>query len=130
MAKRNNRKSNGAVLGFEQALWEAVDKLCNNMDAAEYKHVVLGLIFLRCIPPAFEEHGTKLSAGKDSGTGPEDSDGHRAFNIFWVPKEARRSHLQANAKRPTIGKLINDAMVAIQKERRSNELARGVGHVN
>jgi type I restriction enzyme M protein len=106
-------------LGFEAELWQAADKLRNNMDAAEYKHVVLGLIFLKYISDAFEEHRAKLAADKNSGADPEDPDEYRAFNIFWVPKAARWSHLQANAKQPTIGKLIDDAMVAIERDNKS-----------
>ncbi|GMV83556.1 MAG: type I restriction endonuclease subunit M [Planctomycetota bacterium] len=107
-----------AALGFEAKLWLAADKLRNNMDAAEYKHVVLGLIFLKYISDSFEEHRAKLLAGKGEykGSNPEDADEYRAENIFWVPKEARWPHLQANAKQPTIGKLLDDAMVAIERD--------------
>ena len=116
-AKANKQPNgNGATLGFEAKLWQAADKLRNNLDAAEYKHVVLGLIFLKYISDAFEEHRAKLAADKKSGADPEDPDEYRAFNIFWVPKAARWSHLQANAKQPTIGKLIDDAMVAIERD--------------
>jgi len=123
--KANEKKngSNGATLGFEAKLWQAADKLRNNMDAAEYKHVVLGLIFLKYISDAFEEHRAKLVGDKKGGADPEDPDEYRAFNIFWVPKEARWSHLQANAKQPTIGKLIDDAMVAIERD---NKALKGV----
>ena len=111
--------NNGATLGFEAKLWQAADKLRNNMDAAEYKHVVLGLIFLKYISDAFEEHRAKLVAEQESGADPEDPDEYRAFNVFWVPREARWSHLQANAKQPTIGRLIDDAMVAIERDNKS-----------
>ena len=97
-------------------MWAAADKLRNNMDAAEYKHIVLGLIFLKYISDAFEEKNTQLVAEKSKGADPEDPDEYRAFNIFWVPKEARWSFLQANAKQPTIGKLVDDAMVAIERD--------------
>jgi type I restriction enzyme M protein len=109
---------NGANLGFEAKLWLAADKLRNNMDAAEYKHVVLGLIFLKYISDAFEEHRTQLVAAKGdfAGANPEDKDEYLAANVFWVPKEARWSHLQANAKQPTIGKTLDDAMVAIERD--------------
>src|SRR3990172_3651675 len=116
MAKRKTGRANGAVLGFEATLWQAADKMRNNMDAGEYKHVVLGLIFLKYISDAFEEHRAKLMADKKSGADPEDPDEYRAFNIFWVPKEARWARLQANAKQPTIGKLIDGAMVAIERD--------------
>ncbi|MFO0871680.1 MAG: class I SAM-dependent DNA methyltransferase [Pirellulales bacterium] len=107
-----------ANLGFEAKLWLAADKLRNNMDAAEYKHVVLGLIFLKYISDSFEEHHAKLVAGKGDyrGANPEDPDEYRAENVFWVPKEARWTHLQAKAKLPTIGKLVDDAMVAIERD--------------
>jgi type I restriction enzyme M protein len=105
-------------LGFEATLWLAADKLRNNMDAAEYKHVVLGLIFLKYISDSFEEHHAKLAAGEGeyAGANPEDPDEYRAENIFWVPKEARWSYLQANAKQPSIGKIVDDAMVAIERD--------------
>ena len=108
--------NNGATLGFEQTLWQAADKLRNNMDAAEYKHVVLGLIFLKYISDAFEEKHATLAAQQAQGADPEDPDEYRAENVFWVPKEARWSNLRANAKQPTIGKLIDDAMVAIERD--------------
>src|SRR5690242_6021432 len=106
-----NGKSNGAIIGFEAKLWLAADKLSNNMDAAEYKHVVLGLIFLKYISDSYEEMHARLAAGEGdyAGADPEDQDEYRAENVFWVPKEARGSHLQANAKQPTIGKLIDDS---------------------
>jgi len=85
----NNSKSNGATLGFEATLWAAADKLRNNMDAAEYKHVVLGLIFLKYISDAFEERHAQLQKEMSQGADPEDPDEHRADNIFWVPSEAR-----------------------------------------
>lgn len=111
------RKST-AALGFEAKLWLAADKLRNNMDAAEYKHVVLGLIFLKYISDTFDEHHSKLVAGEGdyAGANPEDQDEYKAENIFWVPKEARWPYLQANAKQPAIGKIVDDAMVAIERD--------------
>ncbi|MFZ2472162.1 MAG: class I SAM-dependent DNA methyltransferase [Methanothrix sp.] len=117
--RSNSTKSNGATLGFEATLWAAADKLRNNMDAAEYKHVVLGLIFLKYISDAFEERHAQLLKEVDQGADPEDRDEYRADNIFWVPKEARWSFLQANAKQATIGKFVDDAMVAIERDNRS-----------
>ncbi|MEI7732446.1 MAG: class I SAM-dependent DNA methyltransferase [Verrucomicrobiota bacterium] len=107
-----------ANLGFEAKLWLAADKLRNNLDAAEYKHVVLGLIFLKYISDTFEEHRAKLVAGKGeySDANPEDQDEYKAVNVFWVPKEGRWSHLQASAKQPNIGQLVDDAMVAIERD--------------
>ena len=112
IAKHNN----GANLGFERELWQAADALRSNMDAAEYKHVVLGLIFLKYISDAFEDQHAKLVAEQDQGADPEDPDEYRAVNIFWVPREARWSHLKANAKQPTIGKVVDDAMLAIERD--------------
>ena len=83
------KNGNGATLGFEATPWQAADKLRNNMDAAEYKHVVLGLIFLKYISDAFEEQHAKLVAEQDEGADPEHPDEYRAAGIFWVPKEAR-----------------------------------------
>ncbi|OGH57654.1 MAG: N-6 DNA methylase [Candidatus Lindowbacteria bacterium RIFCSPLOWO2_12_FULL_62_27] len=110
------RTVGSANLGFEATLWSAADKLRNNMDAAEYKHVALGLIFLKYISDAFEELHTKLVSAKSRGTDPEDPDEYRAENVFWVPKEARWARLQDNAKQPKIGKLVDDAMVAIERD--------------
>lgn len=107
---------NGANLGFESELWRAADALRSNMDAAEYKHVVLGLIFLKYISDAFEEQHAKLEADRAQGADPEDPDEYRAINIFWVPKEARWSKLKSEAKQPTIGKVIDDAMLAIERD--------------
>ncbi len=120
-AKRNatpKDASSSATIGFEAKLWLAADKLRNNMDAAEYKHVVLGLIFLKYISDTFEEHRAKLVAGKGTyeGANPEDQDEYKAENVFWVPKEGRWSYLQASAKQPTIGKIVDDAMVAIERD--------------
>jgi type I restriction enzyme M protein len=120
MAKKRatDKSANGANLGFESKLWLAADKMRNNMDAAEYKHVVLGLIFLKYISDAFEELHAKLIAGEGEheGADPEDPDEYRADHVFWVPPEARWSFLQNKAKQPTIGKLIDDAMVAIERD--------------
>ena len=116
--KASAAADSSANLGFEAKLWLAADKLRNNMDAAEYKHVVLGLIFLKYISDAFEEMRAKLLAGKGDyeGSDSEDADEYRAENVFWVPKEARWSHLQASAKQPTIGKVVDDAMVALERD--------------
>jgi type I restriction enzyme M protein len=95
-------------------LWQIADTLRGSMDAAEYKHVVLGLIFLKYISDAFEEQYTKFVSEASTGADPENPDAYRAFNIFWMPKAARWSHLQANARQPTLGRLIDDAMVAIE----------------
>ncbi len=109
-------KNNGANLGFEAELWRTADAMRSNMDAAEYKHIVLGLIFLKYISDAFEEQQAKLQTEHNQGADPEDPDEYRAVNIFWVPKEARWTFLKANAKQPTIGKVIDDAMLAIERD--------------
>jgi type I restriction enzyme M protein len=90
-----NGTGNGAKFGFEADLWRAADALRSNMDAAEYKHVVLGLIFLKYLSDAFEEQHAKLEADRKGGADPAE---YSAVNIFWVPKEARWSNLKANAK--------------------------------
>jgi type I restriction enzyme M protein len=105
-----------AQLGYEAKLWQMADALRNNMDAAEYKHVVLGLIFLKYISDAFEARQAQLLAQEADGADPEDPDEYRAASIFWVPKQARWSHLKANAPQPTIGKLVDDAMTAIERD--------------
>jgi len=111
MAKRGSDKT--ASLGFEDKLWLAADVLRNNMDPAEYKHVVLGLIFLKYISDAFEERQQALRDAGDADL-VEDRDEYTAENVFWVPQVARWSHLQAQAKQPTIGKLLDEAMDAIE----------------
>jgi len=116
-------KGNGANLGFEAELWRAADALRSNMDAAEYKHVVLGLIFLKYISDAFEEQHARLEAERDSGADLEDPDEYRAVNIFWVPPEARWSNLRNQAKDPKIGKVVDDAMLAIERD---NATLKGV----
>jgi type I restriction enzyme M protein len=108
--------STGANVGFEAQLWAAADTLRGSMDAAEYKHVVLGLIFLKYISDAFEEIHAKLEAEKSQGADPEDPDEYRALSIFWVPPEARWSHLKAQAKQATIGQLVDDAMTGIERD--------------
>jgi type I restriction enzyme M protein len=110
---------NGGLLGFEAKLWAAADALRNNMDAAEYKHVVLGLIFLKYISDAFEAKHADLESQKAQGADPEDPDEYRAVSIFWVPKEARWTYLRANAPQPSIGKLVDDAMSAIERDNQS-----------
>jgi type I restriction enzyme M protein len=92
------------------------DALRGSMDAAEYKHVVLGLIFLKYISDAFEEQRAKLENERALGADPEDPDEYRALNIFWVPPEARWSQLKAQAKQPTIGQFVDDAMAGIERD--------------
>ena len=92
------------------------DALRGSMDAAEYKHVVLGLIFLKYISDAFEERYARLEGEQAQGADPEDPDEYRAVSIFWVPREARWGHLKAQARQPTIGQLVDDAMAAIERD--------------
>lgn len=91
-------RNNGGDLGYESQLWKMADALRGNMDAAEYKHVVLGLIFLKYISDAFEERHAQLVAEQAQGADAEDPDEYRAHNIFWVPPEARWVHLKSQAK--------------------------------
>lgn len=101
---------------LEKTLWKTADKLRKNIDAAEYKHIVLGLIFLKYISDAFEELYEKLKAEEGMGADPEDRDEYKAENVFFVPPSARWSFLQNSAKQPTIGKIVDDAMDAIEAE--------------
>jgi len=113
--KKSTQKPEPA-LGYEAQLWKMADALRNNMDAAEYKHVVLGLIFLKYISDAFEAKHAELVAQKAQGADPEDPDEYRAANIFWVPKEARWSFLKASAPQPKIGQIVDEAMAAIERD--------------
>lgn len=122
MTTVNNRSANGD-LAFTAELFKAADKLRGNLEPSEYKHVALGLIFLKYISDAFEAQRARLAA--DEHADQEDPEEYLAENVFWVPKEARWTHLQANAKRPEIGKLIDEAMEAIEKAP-SNEGLKGV----
>jgi type I restriction enzyme M protein len=116
MAKRGARNSTAANLGFEETLWQAANKLLPFMDAAEYKHVVLGLIFLKYISDSFEEQRQLLL--REPLANAEDKDEYTAANIFWVPASARWNFLQSKAHTPEIGKLIDEAMDAIEKDNR------------
>ena len=120
-AGNGKANGNGANLGFENKLWAAADKLRGHMDAGEYKHVVLGLIFLKFISDAFQERHEALSA--EPHADPEDRDEYTSLNVFWVPKRARWEAIQDSAHQPTVGKLVDDAMTAIEKE---NPGLRGV----
>ena len=116
------KSGNGANLGFEAQLWAAADKLRGNMEPSDYKHVALGLVFLKYISDAFEAKRAALLKQKLADA--EDPEEYLAENVFWVPKEARWSHLQVNAKQPSIGKLIDDAMLAV--EARNEKRLKGV----
>ena len=109
-------ETQGATTGHEAELWRMADALRGSMDAAEYKHVVLGLIFLKYISDAFEEMHARLQGEQHEGADPEDPDEYRAENFFWVPPEARWSRLKAQARQPDIGRLVDDAMTAIERD--------------
>lgn len=108
---------------LEKQLWKTADTLRKNIDAAEYKHIALGLIFLKYISDAFEELYARLKAEEEQGADPEDRDEYKAENVFFVPAEARWSFLRSNAKQSGIGKLVDEAMDAIEKE---NTALKGV----
>jgi len=118
-------RSTAATVGYEAELWQMADALRGSMDAAEYKHVVLGLIFLKYISDAFEEQHAKLEAERAHGADPEDPDEYRGAEhpIFWVPPEAHWPHLKSAAKQPTIGELVDDAMGGIERD---NPALKGV----
>jgi type I restriction enzyme M protein len=114
---KEKKKGTSANVGFEETLWAAADKMRNNMDPSEYKHVVLGLIFLKYISDSFEEVSEKLKDDPDYYEGmEEDKDPYLAESVFWVPKAARWEFLKINAKKPEIGTLIDNAMIAIEKD--------------
>jgi type I restriction enzyme M protein len=136
MATSKTNKSNGSGLDFEAQLWAAADKMRGHMDASEYKHVCLGLIFLKYISDAFEEKQQQLLLGfsdaksewfiaKEDERLPasENRDEYLAANVFWLPPEARWHAIKAKAKSPEIGKVIDDAMGAIERE---NPTLKGV----
>jgi len=124
-ARSSNRKHNdsGTNLRLEVRLWQAADALRGSMDAAEYKHVALGLIFLKYISDAFDEHHARLESERAQGADPEDPDEYRAVNIFWVPKEARWSRLKDNALQPRIGEYVDEAMQVVERD---NAALKGV----
>ncbi len=113
MAKAKQEES------IEKQLWKAADKLRKNIDAAEYKHVVMGLVFLKYISDSFEELYNSLNAEVEMGADPEDRDEYKAENVFFVPPTARWSFLLSNAKLPNIGKIVDEAMDVIEKENNS-----------
>src|SRR5262245_11535593 len=117
MAKDRKPKSGTSTpIGYEADLWRMADALRGSMDAAEYKHVVLGLLFLKYISDAFEERHACLEAERGQGADPDDPDEYRAKNILWVPPEARWSVLKAKERQPTIGRLVDDAMTAVERD--------------
>ena len=120
-AAEKDQQKQGGDLGFEADLFKAADKLRGNMEPSDYKHVALGLIFLKHISDSFEAKRSELL--EEYPEGAEDRDEYAADNVFWVPPTARWSHLQANAKQPSIGKMIDEAMIALEKD---NENLKGV----
>lgn len=112
-----NSKNNTANVGFEEKLWATADKMRNNMDPAEYKHVVLGLVFLKYISDSFTERMYVIEKDPEHYEDQvNDKDAYTSEGVFWVPKEARWEFLKANAKKPEIGKMVDDAMIAIEKD--------------
>ena len=131
-AARRKKKESSARIGFEEKLWKAADKLRGSMDAAEYKHVILGLIFLKYISDSFESRRSYLvretvnpeseyhvKSEKERQKVIEDRDEYLAENVFWVPPGSRWEVFQKNAKQPSIGKIIDDAMDLIERENMS-----------
>ena len=114
--KPKTQQTNTPATDYKSEYWKMADTLRGSMDAAEYKHVVLGLIFLKYISDAFEEAYAKLELEKDEGADPEDPDEYRAQSIFWVPPEARWEYLKNQTRQPTIGRLVDDAMTAIERD--------------
>jgi len=109
MKRRNNAgaiETISATLGFEAQLWATADALRGRLDAAEYKHVVLGLIFLKYISDAFEEHRARLEAEREQGADPEDPDEYRAQNIFWVPPQEKLAAPKEERVPATIRELV------------------------
>lgn len=119
------KEASGKTENFEQTLFKAADKLRKNIDAAEYKHIALGLVFLKYISDSFESLHSKLVDGKGEykGADPEDADEYRAENVFFVPATARWSYLHSRAKLSSIGKDVDNAMEAIEKE---NQTLKGI----
>lgn len=110
-----------ATIGFEEKLWQAADKLRNNMDASEYKHVVLGLIFLKYVSDTFQEKWNELMELDPDFA--EDRDAYTAEGVFWVPEDARWGYIAERAKQPEIGQIIDNALDKIEKE---NPTLKGV----
>jgi len=106
----------GATVGYQAELWQLVNTLGGGLEAPENKHVVLGLIFLKYISDAFEEKHAEIEAEKAQGADPEEPEEYLALKIFWVPPEARWSHLKSQAKQPTIGELVDTAMTGIERD--------------
>jgi len=124
MIKEEKKKITTAEEPIEKQLWKAADKLRKNIDAAEYKHVVLGLIFLKYISDAFEELYTRLKEEEVNGADPEDKDEYSAENVFFVPQDARWSLLQSKAKQPQIGKIVDDAIYGQESNQTTWRLAK------
>lgn len=110
MGKARSTSRTRSAIGYEARLRQMVDARRSNMDAAEYRHVVLDLIFPKDISVAFQEHHARLVPERKAGDDPEDPDEYRALNVSLEPPEARRAHLKARARQPTSGRLVDDAM--------------------
>ena len=113
MAKTAKKPSNGATLGFEEQMWQMAIEMRGHRDVAEWKHVVLGLIFLKYVNDSFQRLHAKLQAAKDD---PEEPLEYQAQNVFWLPKTSRWTHITSNSKNATIGSVIDNAMIALEKD--------------
>jgi len=111
---RRRDKMSSVILGFENKLWEMADKLRGNIESSEYKHVVLGLVFLKYISDSFLERYEEIKVEYPGLE--EDRDGYTSKNVFFVPKEARWDFIKSNAKQATIGQVIDNAMILIERE--------------
>ena len=109
-------EDSSAIISYAKSLFKSADALRKNIDAAEYKHPILGLIFLKYISDAFDERRQELIAQKDQGADPEERSEYRSAKVFWVPKDARWSHIQKYAKNPEIGKILDTAMEALEHD--------------
>ena len=115
----NSERASGDVLEYEAKLWSMANEMRGNMDAAEYKHVALGLVFLKYISDGFKEHRASLIAQREtvaSGIDEDDRDEYVADNVFWAPDEARWGRLRAAARRPDVGATVDDAMSAVERD--------------
>ena len=118
---KSQSTTNNPPESYESTLWRMADALRGSMDAAEYKHVVLGLIFLKYISDSFEEAHARLELEVPNGADPEDPDEYRAQSIFWVPVEARWPNIKAQSKQPSIGQTVDAAMTVVEQDNKALE---------
>lgn len=115
-AGATNSSSSGVATDYRTELWRTANALRGSMDAAEDNMLVLGPIFLKYVSDAFEEAHGRIKTLHDEGADPEDSDEYRGDNIFWAPLQARWPYLQRSARQPAIGRLVDEAMAAIERD--------------